>query len=313
MNNGLDLRQLRYFACLAEELHFGRAAERLGIAQAPLSQQIKLMEERLGVLLFHRTTRRTRLTSAGQTLLQHAHELLDGLDRAVAHTRAMADETAGRLVVAGVHMALSHVLPPILAEFQRVRPAVIVDVLPLGTAEQLRTLDTGEINVAFIRPTEQAAFMQVERLFSEGYVAALPLGHPLAARKSLRLKDFAGEWMIGYAPVLGTTYSTIVLEHLHRAGVYPRIVQKCTHTMSIIAHVGSGLGVAILPSWIANCGSPHVEFRPVPELPEAVELMLAWPSGDTRPIVMDFIDAARRGAAGLKVRGWNGKAIAAAR
>lgn len=87
MNEGIDLRRLRYFVCLADELHFGRAAERLGIAQAPLSQQIKLLEERLGVTLFHRTTRRTQLTSAGDTLLRHARDLLEGVDRAVAHTR----------------------------------------------------------------------------------------------------------------------------------------------------------------------------------------------------------------------------------
>ena len=179
MNTGLDLRQLRYFVCLAEELHFGRAAERLGIAQAPLSQQIKVMEERLGVALFHRTTRRTRLTAAGETLLSHAQGLLDGMDRAVSHTRAMAGQTSGRLTIAGVNMAMTHVIPPILAEFRQKWPAVIVDIRHLGTTEQLRVLGTGEVDVAFIRPTDQAAFMQVEALLLEGFVAALPKGHPL--------------------------------------------------------------------------------------------------------------------------------------
>ena len=297
MNTGIDLRQLRYFVCLADELHFGRAAERLGIQQAPLSQQIKLLEERLGVTLFHRTTRRTRLSSAGETLLRHARELLDGVDRAVAHTRAMAGESTGRIVVAGIQVALTHLLPPILAEFRRAWPAVIVDVVPLGTGEQLARLEEGEINIAFIRPTEQAAFMQMEKLASEGFVAALPKGHRLAASESLKLEDFAGEYMVGYAAILGANYSGIVMGALHRLGIHPRVVQECTHTMTVATQVASGLGVAIMPSWITQIRSPYIEFRPIPELTHALDLMIAWPSGETSPAVLDFIETARRAGA----------------
>ncbi len=294
MNTGIDLRQLRYFVCLADELHFGRAAERLGMAQAPLSQQIKLLESRLGVQLFQRTTRRTRLTSAGDTLLRHARDLLDGLDRAVAHTRAMAGETTGRIVVAGVHIALSHVLPAILAEFRQSWPAVIVDVVPLGTGEQLRTLETGEINIAFIRPTEQAGFMQMEVLASEGFLAVLPKGHRLCAKPALALRDFAGEWLVGYAPILGAYYANIVSTELQRAGVSPRVIQECTTTTAIATQVASGLGVAILPSWIANIHSPFLEYRPVTDLQGTIDLAVAWPTGETSPLVLDFIATARR-------------------
>lgn len=293
MNTGIDLRQLRYFVCLADELHFGRAAERLGIQQAPLSQQIKLLEERLGVTLFHRTTRRTRLSSAGETLLRHARELLDGVDRAVAHTRAMAGESTGRIVVAGIQVALTHLLPPILAEFRRKWPAVIVDVVPLGTGEQLGRLEDGDINIAFIRPTEQAAFMQMETLASEGFVAALPKGHRLAAKESLALEDFAGEFMVGYAAILGANYSGIVMGAMHRAGIHPRVVQECTHTMTVATQVASGLGVAIMPSWITHIRSPYLDFRPMPELTHALDLTIAWPSGETSAVVLDFIETAR--------------------
>ncbi|MEO3997505.1 LysR substrate-binding domain-containing protein [Mesorhizobium sp. CAU 1732] len=299
MNTGIDLRQLRYFVCLAEELHFGRAAERLGMAQAPLSQQIRQMEERIGVPLFHRTTRRTRLTAAGQTLLRHARELLDSADRAVAHARAMAGETTGRIRVAGVNVALTHVIPPVLAEFRRLWPAVIVDVTPLGTGEQLRTLETGEINIAFIRPTERAAHMQLETILSEGFVAALPRGHRLAEKSEIALQDFVGEALIGYAPILGANYATIMMTALRKAGLQARVVQECTHTMAVATQVASGLGVAIMPSWIANIRSPYLEFRPVPELPRAIDLVVAWPTGETSPIVRDFIDTTRRVAADL--------------
>lgn len=299
MNSGFDLRQLRYFVCLAEELHFGRAAERLGMAQAPLSQQIRLMEERLGVSLFHRTTRRTRLTSAGQTLLRHARELLDAADRAVAHTRAMAGEATGRITVAGVNVAMTHVIPPVLAAFRKLWPAVIVDVVPLGTAEQLRTLETGEINIAFIRPTERAAYMQVETIMSEGFVAAIPSGHRLTEKSDIALSDFEGESLIGYAPILGANYATIMMTALRKAGLQARVVQECTHTIAVATQVASGLGVAIMPSWIANIRSPYLEFRPIPELPRAIDLMVAWPTGEPSPIVRDFIATTRRVAASL--------------
>ena len=294
MNIGIDLRQLRYFLCLAEELHFGRAAERLGIAQAPLSQQIRVMEERLGVTLFHRTTRRTRLTAAGETLLSHATELLDGMDRAVAHTRAMAGQSSGRLTVAGVNMAMTHVIPPILAEFRKLWPAVIVDIQHLGTTEQLRVLSTGDVDVAFIRPTEQAAFMQVETLLREGFVAALPAGHPLTAKAELSLREILAEPIIGYAPVLGTNYANLLREAFRRAGLTARVVQECTHTTSVAAQVASGLGLAVMPSWIRNLHSPYLEFRPVPELPRAIELVMAWPKGEASPMLRDFLDTTRR-------------------
>ena len=297
MNTGIDLRQLRYFTCLAEELHFGRAAERLGIAQAPLSQQIRAMEERLGVTLFHRTTRRTRLTSAGETLLSHARDLIDGMERAVSHTRAMAGQATGRLTVAGVNMAMTHVIPPILAEFRQSWPAVIVDIVHLGTSEQLRTLETGEVHIAFIRPTEQAAFMQVETLLREGFVAALPKGHRLAAQATVSLHDLRDEPLVGYAPILGANYATLLRDAFRRAGLMPRIVQECTHTTSVAAQVASGLGVAVMPSWISNIHSPYLEFRPVPDLPREIELVVAWPKGETSPVGQDFIATTRRVAA----------------
>ena len=299
MNTQIDIRQLRYFTCLAEELHFGRAAERLGIRQAPLSQQIKLMEDRLGTPLFHRTTRRTRLTPAGETLLRHAHAILDELDRAVAHTRAMAGESTGRLVVGGVQVALTHVLPPVLAAFRQAWPAVIIDVHLFGTGPQLRNLERGEINVAIIRPTEQAPFMQIEKLASEPFLAAIPRHHRLADRAALYLADFDGENMVGYADILGAPYAGTVAEALRRAGVRPRFVQTCTHTMTVATHVASGLGLAIMPSWIANIRSPYIVFRPVIELEHSIDLLIAWPSGETSPIVRDFVRTAREVCAAI--------------
>lgn len=302
MNTGIDLRQLRYFVCLADELHFGRAAERLGIAQAVLSQQIKHTEGRLGVTLFHRTTRRTRLTAAGEVLLTHARALLDGADRAVAQTRAMAGEATGRLTVAGVNVAMTHVIPAVLAAFRRLHPGVIVDLRPMGTGEQLRELETGEIDIAFIRPTGRAAFMQTEAVMTEGFVAALPLDHPLCAHDVLHLRDFHGQTLIGYAPILGAGYAQVLRAALRREGLQARVVQECDTTMAVAAQVASGLGVAIMPSWIANIRTPFLTYRPVVDLPRAVELMVAWPASEASPVMRDFITVTRQLAPELDAR-----------
>ena len=228
------------------------------------------------------------------TLLQHADDLLENFDRAVAHTRATQGDTAGRITIGGIHIAMSHVIPPIMAEFRKTNPAIIVDVTPLGTAEQLRRLERGEIDVAFVRPSEKAAFMQMETLTSEGFVALLPKGHKLTEKRELSLIDFAGEWMVGYSPVLGAYYSNIVQTELHRAGVIPRTVIRCTHTTAIAAQVASGIGVAIVPSWIVSVQAPLLEFRPVPELPKAIDLVVAWGSRESSLAVLDFVATARR-------------------
>ncbi|MGJ8624389.1 MAG: LysR family substrate-binding domain-containing protein [Yoonia sp.] len=221
----------------------------------------------------------------------------------MAHTRATAGDSVGRITVGGVHIAMSHVIPPIVAEFRKTNPAVIVEVAPLGTAQQLQHLERGEIDVAFVRPSDRAAFMQMETLTSEGFVAVLPKGHKLAEKSELKLTDFAGEWMVGYAPVLGAYYSNIVLTELHRAGVIPRTIIQCTHTTAIAAQVASGIGVAIVPSWIMSIQSPFLEFRPVPELPKAIELAIAWGSRESALPVLDFIATARRVCAEGKA-GW---------
>ncbi len=299
MNHGIDLRLMTYFVCLAEELHFGRAAERLGISQAPLSQQIKLLEQRLGTLLFHRTTRTVRLTSAGETFLWHAQDVLDNVERAIAHTRSISGETTGRIVVGGVQTSLSRYLPPIIAAYRKAWPAVIVEVVPLGTAEQLKTLESGKINVAFIRPTEQTGFMRMERLTSEGFVAAVYRSHPLAKKEQIGLTDFAGEPMIGYAPVLGASYSGVVLDSLRQVGVHPKVVQECRHTLSVLTLVAAGAGIAIVPSWVQYTEWPDLIFRPLPSLPRSIDLAIAWPTGETSRIVLDFVDIARKHCQGI--------------
>lgn len=298
MSGPVELRLLEYVACLADELHFGRAADRLGIAQAALSQQVRQLEERLGVRLFERTTRRVRLTTAGEVLVKHARVLLAGVEQAVSQVRAISGEQTGRLVVGGVHLALSHVLPRIIAEFRRLHPAVTVDVQPVSTAVQMESLRNGLIDIAFIRPTAVPGFMRMETVFKEGFVAVLPRQHPLAARKTVTILECSDHPLVGYAPILGASgYSNEVIDAIRKAGRRPNIVQQVGHTLSVATLVAGGVGIGIVPSWLRHVAVDGVVYRPVADLPESIELVAAWPTDSTSPVVEAFIAVTRRQAA----------------
>ncbi|TCV60278.1 LysR substrate-binding domain-containing protein [Neorhizobium sp. S3-V5DH] len=294
MKYGIEFRHLHYFACVAEELHFSRAADKLGMAQAPLSQQIRQLEERLGTRLFHRTTRRVKLTPAGEIFLRHAQEILGGIDRAVTHTRSISGEDSGTIYVSGVHVALSHVLPPVISEFRKRYPAMTVDVQVLGTAQQLELLQSGKVQVAFIRPTNPAGFLKAEHIRQEGFVAVLPKDHRLAGQRDLSVKDFAGEPIITYAPTIGASYYHAIMDAFRRAGVYPVIVQEVSHTLAIGTLVAAGVGIAIAPAWLAHNPSPYVAYRSLDDIPPEVELLVAWQAEEKSKVVLDFVETTRR-------------------
>lgn len=294
MKYGIEFRHLQYFACVAEELHFSRAADKLGMAQAPLSQQIRQLEERLGTPLFRRTTRHVELTPAGEIFLRHALEILAGIDRAVTHTRSISGENSGTISVSGVHLALSHVIPPVIADFRKRYPAMTVDVQVFGTAQQLELLRSNKVQVAFIRPTNPAGFLKTEHVLQEGFVAALPKDHRLAQKCDLTVKDLAGEPLITYAPLIGASYYHAIMNAFRRAGVYPVIVQEVTHTLAIGTLVAAGVGVAIAPSWLAHNPNPHVVFHPLGDIPAEVELLVAWHAEEKSKIVLDFIEMTLR-------------------
>jgi DNA-binding transcriptional LysR family regulator len=294
MKYGIEFRHLHYFACVAEELHFSRAADKLGMAQAPLSQQIRQLEERIGTRLLLRTTRSVKLTPAGEIFLRHAMEILGGIDRAVTHTRSISGNDSGKIYVSGVHVALSHVLPGVIAEFHKKYPNIQVDVQLSGTASQLEMLHEGKVQVAFIRPTNPAGFLKTEHLLKEGFVAVLPRDHRLAEQQDVGVKDFAGEPIIIYAPTVGASYHHVVMDAFRRAGIYPMVVQEVSHTLAIATLVAAGVGIAIAPSWLSHNLSPHLVYRPMTEIPDEVELVVGWQANEKLKVVLDFVDVARR-------------------
>ncbi|MFV0332519.1 MAG: LysR family transcriptional regulator [Tropicimonas sp.] len=286
---GIEIRHLRYFMRVAQELHFGRAAEILGVSQAPLSQQIRQLEERIGVRLFDRTTRSVSLTPAGRTLFRKAGEALQGFDEAIDEARATGGLKAGRLRIGAMSSATHTVLPAALRAFCANAPAVQVDLSFHTTEEQLPMLGERRIDIAFIRPPRSVSGLQTLEVQREGFAAVIPESSPLARKRDLRIADFRDEKFISFSNIRGISYQEIVFRHCRVAGFSPRIVQRVSHTKAVVVLVAAGLGVGIVPRWVEHEPLPGAVIRPLDELPEAVALVAAWRNDGLNPFVESFV------------------------
>ena len=297
IKQSVELRHLRYFVRVAGELHFGRAAERLGISQAPLSQQIRQLEDRIGVRLFDRTTRNVSLTAAGKTFLEHAQEALTSVDHGIIAAQNAAGWNAGRLVIGSMYMSGHQFLPEIVRRFLLRYPNVSIDIRIMTTEEQIQAIAEERIHVGFLRPPRNPGILSIAKLSSEGFVAVLCQDNPLAEKTDLTLADLRNEPFLVYTSVVGVTFQNVVFQRCRQLGFDPNIVQEVSHAMAIVALVAAGIGVGIIPAWVTQVSYPRVVYRPLPELPDAAELAVAWAVHDISPFVRDFVNIARDVAA----------------
>ncbi len=263
MQANIEIRHLRYFAALARELHFGRAADIIGISQAPYSQQIKQLEDRLGTRLFERTTRRVSLTEAGAKFLEYCDDILATLDEGVSHARAASSEEGGRLRVGAIRIAASYILPSVLRAFRRKYPAVIVEVFGMTTGLQLRKMEAGELDIALIRPASVPGSFKAELICEEGLCAALHKDHPLCQKTKLELADLDQQPMVLFKDTVGTDYSIALRAAIRKHDVSPNIIGEFTDTIGGVCLVGSGAGIAVLPESTRSSISQDVVYREI--------------------------------------------------
>lgn len=288
---GIEIRHLRYFLRVAEELHFGRAAEILGISQAPLSQQIRQLEDRIGVRLFDRTTRSVSLSPAGKVFFKRAQDALAGFESAIYDTQSAGGLNAGRLTIGTVSLALHTFLPAAINAFAAGNPAIRLDMMIYTTEEQMALLEARRIDIAFVRPLRSLAGIASREIYKEGFVAVLPAGSPLARKPDLTVADMRDERFIMFSTILGIGYQDVVIQRCQQAGFRPKVVQRVSHTMAVVTMVAAGLGVGIVPSWVQNEPLHGVVYRPLEELPKAVSLVVAWRENTTNPFCKSFADA----------------------
>jgi DNA-binding transcriptional LysR family regulator len=289
----LDLRLVEYFVAVAEELHFGRAAERLHIAQPSLSQQIRRLEAQLGVSLLERNSRNVHLTPAGQALLQEGRKILSQAQHAIQTVRAVG---APRLTIGFYGSASSDLLPDVLREFSARLPGVEVTVreLLLGNIDDI--LD-GSVNVAFTRLLPGQTELEVEVLTQEPRLAALANTHPLASRRTLTFADLRDESFVINPVARQDVPPPRWLAEQRRNQLPGRIAAQATSLQEILALVAAGRGVCLLPSAVAqHHPRAGVTFVPIADADPAV-VSLAWRQGPIWPAVSAFIEASRQVAA----------------
>ena len=293
----LELRQLRYFVTVAEELHFGRAALRLHMTQPPLSQTIMALEELLGAPLFVRTRREVQLTPAGSALLPEARRLLDLASTLPALVQRAALGEAGRLSLAFVSSADYSVLPPLLRAYQRAYPQVQM-VLQEATSDlQLEELLAGRIDAGLlIPPLPDKARLALDYLpvLAEPLVLAAPAGLAAPAAKGkeagpVRLQQLPALPLIIFPRAISPALHDAILGVFAAAGITPQIGQQAIQMQTIVSLVSAGMGYALVPQSVSNLMRPGVEYRPLQEPTPLVETGLAWRRDNTSPVLQGFL------------------------
>jgi DNA-binding transcriptional LysR family regulator len=289
----VELRHLRYFVAVAEELHFGRAAERLFMAQPPLSQQIRQLEREVGTLLLERTHRRVQLTAAGQVFLEEAREILARVDQAVLNAQRASRGESGWFSVGFVASATYDVLPAILRRFRERYPDVELVLLELQGMEQWQALRDKRIHVGFARLPAQEEGIILETVAQDALMVALPAAHPLARQKTLPLPALTAEPFILFPQQPESNYAEYIIRLCEAAGFTPRIVQKTGELQTAVSLVDAGIGVAIVPASVQNLRREGVVYRPLMEPAPTVALTMGYREHDPSPILPHFLHIAR--------------------
>lgn len=262
----MELRQLRYFLAVAEELHFGRAARRLHISQAPLSAQIQKLEQEVGHRLFHRTTRRVRLTDVGDEFYRRAAAVVQEADELTSDLGQIAQGRAGRLRLGFVSSASYELLPRAIRRFRELAPQVNLELEPMTSAEQTDALRDGRLDLGIVRGAEGLAELSAERIVSEQIVACLPRDHWLADADEVSARQLAQEHLIFFPPREMPGYAAEIRPLFSSTGfppVYARIIQQET----ALGFVSAGLGYTLLPASVSAFAPPTVHLAYIEEQP----------------------------------------------
>jgi DNA-binding transcriptional LysR family regulator len=290
----IDLKQLKYFLAVAEEKSFSRAAERLHISQPPLSQQIQKLENELGVRLFARTTRSFELTAAGKALMTEAADLLSRMRVTIETVRQIDRGEVGRLRVGIVGSAMWGPIPRLLEEFQSRFPRVSWTLHEMGPNDQYEALRARQIDVGFWREPRdddenlKHTGLRQDLCFREKVCAALNQNHPLAGQAGIELADLAGQPMLTLA-LDRSAFARYLLQCCVDAGFEPAIHQEALEPQTVLAMVGAGLGVALMPETTTRVGWPGVKFVPIRSNAPSANLYITYPAQEDAPVIRAFL------------------------
>jgi len=294
----MELRHLRYFVAVAEEKHFTRAAERLGIGQPPLSQQIQQLERELGARLFRRLSRGVELTEVGEVFLIDARLTLEAAARAGENARRAARGELGALQIGFTVSASFHpFVPKVILGFRKTHPAVTLTLREGNSSELLNLVRDGRLDLAIVRPP--ARFheeLELEALFNEDMLIVLSASHRLSGSAALSLTDIAHEDFVLYARHTGPGVFDAIVAACQQAGFSPNVTQEAPQMSSTINLVAAGLGVSIVPAAIRSFRAEGVRYIPIRGIAPHAPLSLAYRRFEQAPSILRFLDALRAAA-----------------
>ena len=294
----VDLRRLRYFLVVARELHFTRAAEKIGIRQPPLSIQIRQLEDTVGARLFARRARGVELTPAGAVFQAAASDILARFEDAVAEARRHQAGDSGRLRLGFAGATYFHpAIPSIMRAYRTAHPDVVLSPEQSNTPALLAGLREGRLDVAFIRPpAEEDDRLTLRPCLDEDMVIALPADHALREEDPLPLSAIAGEELILFPRDIGPGLHDNVVSACHEAGFSPRLGQEASQIASIIPLVAAGFGVAVVPRSVGSIQSEGTIYRTMAGTAPRAPIALASRTDDRSPLVAAFLATAARSA-----------------
>ncbi|WP_030659927.1 LysR family transcriptional regulator [Streptomyces rimosus] len=291
----LPLPQLHAFVVLAEELHFGHAAARLGIAQPPLSQQIRRLEDKVGYALFSRRPGGVVLTPAGHELLPAARRVLTDLASGLAAARAIGSGRAGRLRIGFAASVALTVLPGLLRTFRQRFPDVHLDIQEMTTAPQIAALHDRTIDIGLVREPYPEAELGFRTVLREPFVAVLPAAHPLAAQPAVEVAHLADLPFVLLPRAVGPQLYDQIAGLCADAGFTPRVAQHAVEWQTVCALVKTGLGVSLAPASIRRIRLEGVAFRTIEPGTARTRVAVAWRKNDENPLVAQLLATISQG------------------
>ncbi len=292
----MELRHLRYFVAVAEELHFGRAAKRLRIAQPPLSRQVRDLEREIGTPLFDRTARGVELTPAGNAFLPEARLTLAQAERAQRTAMRAAGGETGRLRVGFVEAAThSGILPNVLSFFRMHLPSIGLSLFEMDALQQSQALRDGRVDLGLVHnpPLDADRWLRVEPVHTDRVILAVPADHRLGGRARFTLGDLASESFVLFSRDVAPSIYDGIIARCREAGFSPRVVQEAAGWHTLVSLVGAGVGVSFIPRSLEQFKPRGVSYRTVPGLGVDMELSAVWKRGDRSPVRERFVTALR--------------------
>jgi DNA-binding transcriptional LysR family regulator len=288
----MELRHLRYFAAVARHLSFTAAAESLGVAQPPLSQQIRDLEAEVGTALFERTTRRVTLTRAGADFLAQALDILDKSGEAIGRARAIGAGAAGIVNVGLTGSMLAGPLGRAIRDFSVAYPDVDLRIHEMSPDRQISMLKAGETDISFLRSPPRDLDLASERAWCETVTLVLPKGHHLARMPAVDLADLSRERFV-FLRLSDSLFAKYLWECCVAAGFTPNITHQVVEAASLTSLVATGLGIAIIPEFVARLAHADVVYKPIRGKPIHADVYALWPREKAGPLIGNFLELVR--------------------